>query len=197
MATEPKPRAKQTARDMLVSLGVLLAIVAGTLFLARGCQFSPDGPTVDPSAQPTVDAHRELTAAARRITFDVRSPAVPTDWHANTVNTVHVGDANTGTPAVRAGWVTPGNTYLRLSQSTAPLEDLVVMEAGGGVTATPGGTVDVGGATWTKYPGKGTETSWVTSLGDVHVLITGTGTDAEFRTLATATQTAPPLPKRS
>jgi hypothetical protein len=180
---------------MLVSLGVLLVIVAGTLFLARGCQFSPDGPTVDSSAQPTVDARRELGVAARRVPFDVRSPAVPADWHANTVNTSYVGDANTGIPAVRAGWVTPGNTYLRLSQSTAPIDGLVVMEAGGAVAATANGTVDVGGTTWTRFPGKGTETSWVTSLGDVHVLITGNGSDTEFHTLATATQAATPLPK--
>lgn len=177
-----------------MSLGVLLVIVAGVLFMARGCQFSPNGPTVDRSALPTVDANRELTAAARRVPFALRSPALPAGWQANTVNTSYVGDPNTGLPAVRAGWVTAGNTYLRLSQSTAAIEPLVVMEAGGGVAATAGGTVDVAGVTWTKFPGKGTETSWVTSLADVHVLITGNGTDADFRTLAIATQTATPLP---
>jgi hypothetical protein len=92
------------------------------------------------------------------------------------------------------GWVTSGGNYLRLSQSKAAVEPLVIMEAGGDVSATRSGSVDVAGTPWAKYPGKGTEISWVASVDNVQLLITGSGTEDEFRTLATAAQNAKPLP---
>jgi ribosomal protein L16/L10AE len=54
--------------------------------------------------------------------------------------------------------------------------------------------VDVAGTPWAKYPGKGTEISWVASVDNVQLLITGSGTEDEFRILATAAQNAKPLP---
>ncbi|TCO58537.1 uncharacterized protein DUF4245 [Actinocrispum wychmicini] len=178
---------------MVLSLIILLVIVGATLWLNRGCQFSPNGPAVDPSALPSVDASRELSSAARRVDYPVRSPAVPAGWYANSANTVPVGTGADASTAVRVGWVTPNGTYLRLSQSKAQIEPLVVLEAGGGVSATANGTMDVAGTKWTKYPGKGGEPSWVTSLGNVQVLITGSGSEDEFRALATAVQDARPV----
>jgi Protein of unknown function (DUF4245) len=192
VASEQKPRVKQNARDMVISLAVLLVIIGATLWLSRGCQFSPNGPAVDPSSLPSVDASKEFSGAAKRVDYPVRSPAVPPSWHANSANTVPVGTGADATTAVHVGWVTPGGNYLRLSQSKVAVSALVVLEAGGGVSAIPTGTVDVAGTKWTKYPGKGTEPSWVTSFGTAQVLITGSGTEDEFRTLATAVQNATP-----
>jgi hypothetical protein len=180
---------------MILSLAVLLVVIGATVWLTRGCQFSPNGPAVDPASLPTVNASKELTGAARRVDFAVRSPAVPKDWRSNSANTVPVGTGNDATTAVRVGWITPAGNYLRLSQSKAAVEPLVVMEAGGDVSATANGTVDVSGTRWTKYPGKGKEISWVTSLDNVQVLITGSGDEDEFKTLATAAQNAKPLPR--
>ncbi|MBE1467809.1 DUF4245 domain-containing protein [Kibdelosporangium phytohabitans] len=188
-------RFKTSARDMVLSLVVLLAIIGSIVWLTQGCEFSPSGPTVDPSSAPTVDASKELSGAARRVDFPVRLPAVPADWRANSSNTVPLGQGATRTTAVRVGWITPGGKYLRLSQSKAPVEDLVVMEAGGGVSASSTGSVDVAGRTWAKHRGKGDEPSWVLPLDGVQLLITGSGTDEDFRTLATAAQTAKPIAK--
>jgi Protein of unknown function (DUF4245) len=195
VASEPKPRVKQSARDMILSLAVLVLIIGTIVWLTRGCQFSPAGPEVDPGALPTVDAGRELTGAAKRVDFAVRSPVVPGDWRSNSANTAPVGTGSEATTAVRVGWITSGGHYLRLSQSKVAVETLVVMEAGDGVSAKRKGSVDVSGTPWGIYPGKGTEMAWVTTLDGVQLLITGNGTDDEFRTMATAAQTAKPLPQ--
>ncbi|WP_160096695.1 DUF4245 domain-containing protein [Kibdelosporangium aridum] len=186
-------RFKTSARDMVLSLAVLTAIIGVIVWLTQGCEFSPSGPTVDPSSAPTVDAPRELSGAARRVDFPVRSPVVPADWRANSSNTVPVGEGAQRTTAVRVGWITPAGKYLRLSQSKAPVADLVVMEAGGDVSASSTGSVDVSGTQWTKYRGKGDEPSWVLSKDGVQLLITGSGTEGEFRVLATAAQAATPI----
>nr|WP_157528516.1 DUF4245 domain-containing protein [Kibdelosporangium sp. MJ126-NF4] len=186
-------RFKTSARDMVLSLVVLLAIVGSIVWLTQGCEFSPSGPKVDPSAAPTVDAAKELGGAARRVDFAVRLPAVPADWHANSSNTVPLGVGAARTTAVRVGWITPGGKYLRLSQSKAPVDDLVVMEAGGSVPSSSTGSVDVAGTKWAKHRGKGDEPSWVLSVDGVQLLITGSGTEDEYRTLATAAQEAKPI----
>jgi Protein of unknown function (DUF4245) len=180
---------------MVLSLAVLLVIIGAIVWLTRGCQFSPSGPSIDSSAMPSVNASRELTGAARRVDFAVRSPALPDGWRSNSANTVPVGAGNEATTAVRVGWITSGGNYLRLSQSRAAVGALVVLEVGGDVPPDARGSVDVSGTSWTKYPGKGSETSWVLSADGVQLLITGSGTDEEFRTMALAVQTAKPLPR--
>lgn len=180
---------------MVLSLAVLTAIIGAIVWLTQGCEFSPSGPKVDPGSAPTVDAPKELSSAARRVDFPVRSPALPPDWRANSSNTTPLGSGAGRTVAVRVGWITPGGKYLRLSQSKAPVDELVVFEAGGDVSASSTGTVDVSGTQWTKYRGRGEEPSWVLSKDGVQLLITGSGTEDEFRTLATAAQTAAPIAK--
>jgi hypothetical protein len=180
---------------MVLSLAVLLVLIGSTVWFTRGCSFSPSGPEIDPQSVPTVDASRELTGAAKRVNFAVRLPVVPGDWRSNSANTAPVGSGNEATVAVRVGWITPAGGYLRLSQSKAAADPLVIMEAGGDVDPQSTGNVDVAGTPWTKHPGKGQESAWVTALDGVTVLITGSGNEAEFRTLATAVQSAAPLPK--
>jgi hypothetical protein len=188
-------RFKTSARDMVLSMAVLVAIIGAIVWLTRGCEFSPSGPSVDPASAPTVDASKELNSAARRVVFPVRSPVVPGDWRSNSFNTSPVGTGAQATTAVRVGWITPPGHYLRLSQSNAPVDLLVVMEAGGDVSPDSRGSVDVAGTKWAKHLGKGSESSWVTTVDGVQLLITGSGTEDEFRTLATAAQTAKPVEK--
>jgi hypothetical protein len=183
----------QSARDMFLSLVVLLLMLGGIVWLTQGCQFSGNGPVVDPASAPTVNATRELSGAARRVDYAVRNPVLPGDWRSNSASTNPVGTGAEATTAVRVGWITGSGSYLRLSQSNANRDALVIMEAGGGVEARSSGSVDISGTAWTKYPGRGAEISWVTSLDGVQLLITGSGTEDEYRTLATATQAARPI----
>jgi hypothetical protein len=185
------PRSALGARHLLGALAVLIPLV----LLAGGlsqCSFSPGGPSVDPAAGPSVDAAAELRALAPRTPFPLRVPAVPEGWRVNAVDEVPVADGR----GVRAGYLTPEGRYLRLWQSDAGEEALLMAEAGG---VPPGrGTVDVGGQRWVVYGGEGEEPVWVAEVpglqqGDpaatpgaapVRLLITGSADEAGFRALA-------------
>jgi hypothetical protein len=88
--------------------------------------------------------------------------------------------------------------YLSLTQSNADEDKLV-----GSIHPSmfPTGTVDVDGTSWVVYQrGESTEPVWTTRLagpvGSTQIAITGAGSTDQFRTLASATQSQPPLPGR-
>jgi hypothetical protein len=195
-ASEPRPHAKPprsalTVRDLLGAVGVLVVVVLVLGGLTRGCSFAPTGPAVDPASGPTVDAPAQLRALAGSTPFALRVPAVPADWRANAVGTVRVGPG--GNRAVRTGYVTPAGRYLRVVQSDAGEAELVTNEAKGPPVAS--GAVEVAGTSWVTY-GDGTrEPIRVAQVDGVRLLITGSGDDAEFRTLASGTAGGEVLPR--
>jgi hypothetical protein len=70
----------------------------------------------------------------------------------------------------------------------------LVRAASGVADATPVrpiGSETVNSTKWTVYRGIRAESSWVLDQGVERLFITGNGTKAEFRTLATATMTGP------
>lgn len=185
-------------RDMLLSMLALAALVLGALLLTGAVSFDPGGPDVDRAAAPARDAHAELASAAARVPFSLRDPTVPASWHCNSAATVPIGSGSTASVAVEVGWITPSDGYLRLAQSGGSVPDLVARESGrddGAVHAT--GTVTVGGQTWQVYPGRRAEQAWVGNLGGTHVLITGSASGQQFRTLAAALPGAAVLPHTS
>lgn len=171
-------------RDLLLSLLPLLAIVLAVAGLTGTCSFSPGGPTVAPRSLPSTDAAAQLSQAAQRQPFPVRVPDMPPDWQAHTVD-VETVEAAHDAAAVQADWLTPAGNYLRLSQSPAAEAALVRFETGQLAAAL--GPVRVAGQTWVRYPSRRHEQAWVADVGQVRLLITGDGTDAEFRALAAAT----------
>jgi hypothetical protein len=190
-------RGSQTARDMLLSLAALLLIVAAVLGFSRGCSFSPGGPTIDTSSVPTVDVHSALAGIAAGTDVPVREPKVPAGWRANSTDTISIGTGDQARPAVRVGWLTSSGHYLRLSQTQGAARDLIASETDDPKSEPAAtGTVDVEGVSWTIYPARRSETSWLANVGGVRLLISGNGKDADFRTLAQAVQTATPLPKK-
>jgi Protein of unknown function (DUF4245) len=185
------PRSALTMRDLLGAVGLLVLVVLVIGGLTRGCSFAPAGPTVDPGAGPTVDAPGQLRALAGSTPFTLRVPVVPADWRANAVGTLEVGPASHR--AVRTGYVLPTGRYLRVVQSDADEAELVAEEARG--TPVASGPVDVAGTSWVTY-GDGTpEAIWVAQVDGVRLLITGSGDDAERRTLAAATTGGAVLPR--
>ncbi len=185
------PRSTLTVRDLLGAVAVLVAVVLVVGGLTRGCSFAPAGPTVDPGAGPRVDAPAQLRALSGSTPFALRVPTVPADWRSNAVGTVRVGPA--GNRAVRVGYVTPAGRYLRVVQSDAGEAELVTEEAGGTPVAT--GAVDVAGTSWVTYADDTSEPIRVAQVDGVRLLITGSGDDAEFRTLAAATTGGEVLPR--
>jgi hypothetical protein len=181
-----------TVRDLLGALAVLVVLVLVVGGLSRGCAFEPGGPRADPAAGPRVDAAAALRPIAAAAPFPVRLPAVPGDWRCTTVDTERIGPA--GALAVRAGYLTPAGRYLRVVQSDATEEDLLASEAEGVPVAR--GAVDVAGRSWVTYADDTREPIRIAAVGPpVRLLITGSGTEEEFRTLAAAATGGDVLPR--
>jgi hypothetical protein len=176
---------------MVGAVAVLVVIVLVFAGVTRSCSFAPVGPSVDPAAGPTVDAPAQLRLLARTTPFPLRVPALPPDWRANSAGTEQVGAA--GGRAVRVGYLAPGGRFLRLVQSDADEVALLATEAQG--TPVASGPIVVSGTTWVTYADDDNrEPIRVATLDGVRLLITGSGSDDDFRTLAAAATAGEVLP---
>lgn len=189
------PRSALTARDMIGALVVLALVVLVVGGLSRSCTFAPAGPTVDASRLPVIDVRADLTRFAPGVPFPVRVPAVPPDWRANSTDRVLVP---AGGQSVRTGYLTPDGRYLRLQQSDATEEALLRAEADPGAAAAQG-VVDVDGQRWVAYRSERAEPIWITEAAadgvpPVRLLVTGSGSDADLRALASAALAGELLP---
>jgi len=185
-----KPRHLHTSRDMILSIIPLVLVVLALAGLARACSFSPGGPTA--SAPPSVDVSAALSADARTVSFPLRLPVLPAGWVSNSGNRHTVRGAQGGV-AIDTGWITPAGRYLKLAQTNASENVLVADEAGGRRRAS--GTTAAGGRDWVVYAEQDAEPVWVADLGEVRLLVTGSGRNEDFRTLAAAVAQGSPLPR--
>jgi hypothetical protein len=202
-AKPAKPRLLQDGRDMFWSIAPLVVaciVLAGVVGM---CSFAPNG--INRGPVPPYNAASALKADALTLGFPVRLPRLPEGWQANSGGRGGVADGRTDPSTgnrLRAvtsiiGYISPGGEYLSLTQSNADEDKLV-----GAIHPSmyPKGTVDVNGTRWVTYQGDGVEPVWTTRLdspaGPAQVGITGAGSTDEFRTLAAATQSQPPLPAR-
>jgi uncharacterized protein DUF4245 len=176
---------------MIGAVVVLLVVVGAVVGLTRSCSFSPGGPTVAAPTN-TVDVPEVLAAAASSVDFPIRRPVLPDGWRASSSSTSAVGRGSS--VVVRVGWLTPAR-YVQLSQSGGAIADVLTAETGH-AGDSPTGQVDVAGTRWETYPGRRDERAWVTRLDRTTVLITGSGSEEEFRTLAAAVRSATPVTGR-
>lgn len=201
-----KPRLLQDGRDMFWSL---MPLVVGCILLAGlvgMCSFQPVG--TNQGAIPSYDARAALRADAQTLGFAIRLPALPAGWQPNSGGRggIENGRADPATgrrlnaATSTVGYLSPTGMYLSLTQSNADEDKLV-----GSIhpSAYPTGTADVDGTNWVVYRASGAsgasaEPIWTTRLagpgGATQVAITGAGSADQFRTLAAATQSQPPLP---
>ncbi len=101
---------------------------------------------------------------------------------------------------MRIGFVTPDADFLSLVQTDGSVEGVLATESGsagrGDGPPTRRGTVQAGGLTWEVYGAEGGEPFRVATLPgrpEVRALVTGSGSDEQFRTLAEALVAAPPV----
>jgi Protein of unknown function (DUF4245) len=183
----------------IAPLVVACIILAGMVGM---CTFAPDG--TNRGHVPSYDASSALRADAQTFAFPIRLPRLPGGWQPNSGSRGGIADGridpSTG-QRVRAvssivGYISPTGMYLSLTQSNADEDKLV-----GSIHRSmfPTGTVDVDGTRWIVYQGDdGVEPVWTTRLdspaGPTQVAITGAGGVDQFRTLAAATESQPPLP---
>jgi hypothetical protein len=203
-----KPRLLQDGRDMFWSL---VPLVVGCILLAGlvgMCSFQPG--RTNKSVIPSYDATAALRADAQTLGFPVRLPQLPAGWRPNSGGRAGIENGRTDPSTGRrlnaatstVGFISPTGMYLSLTQSNADEDKLV-----GSIhpAAYPTGTVDVDGTSWVVYRGAGqggadAEPVWTTRLtgpaGTTQITITGAGSTDQFRTLAAATQSQPPLASR-
>ncbi|HEY2447297.1 MAG TPA: DUF4245 domain-containing protein [Mycobacterium sp.] len=215
--TEPQPAAKlpksrllQDGRDMfwsIVPLVVACIVLAG---LAGTCTFAP-GTTIRQTV-PLYDVAAALRADAQTFGFPVRLPRLPGGWQPSSGSRGGIENGRTDPSngqRLRAvtstvGYLSPTGMYLSLTQSNADEDRLVgSIHPSPQPDMYPTGTVDVDGTRWIVYQGTGSagnaaEPVWTTRLdssaGPAQIAITGAGSVDQFRTLAAATQSQPPLP---
>ncbi|BCO34740.1 hypothetical protein JMUB5695_01339 [Mycobacterium heckeshornense] len=182
----------------IAPLAVACILLAG---LVGMCTFAPGG--TNRGMVPTYDAASALRADAQALGFPIRLPRLPEGWRSNSGSRGGIEngriDPASGQPAHAAtstvGYISPTGMYLSLTQSNADEDKLV-----GSIHAAlyPSGVVDVDGTRWVVYQGDAAEPVWTTRLesatGGTQLAITGAGSSDQFRTLAVATQSQPPLP---
>ncbi|MGB6516147.1 MAG: DUF4245 domain-containing protein [Mycobacterium sp.] len=208
MTTQPqptarpaKPRLLQDGRDMFWSIAPLVVACIVLAGMVGMCTFAPDG--TNRGQVPSYDAASALRADAQTLGFPVRLPRLPEGWQPNSGSRGGIPDGRTDPSTgqrLRAvistvGYISPTGMYLSLTQSNADEDKLV-----GSIHPSmyPTGTDDVDGTRWIVYQGDGVEPVWTTRLsspvGPAQVAVTGAGGVDQFRTLAAATQSQPPLP---
>jgi hypothetical protein len=209
----PKPRLLQDGRDMLWSIVPLVVACIVLAGMAGMCTFALGG--TNHGTVPSYDAAGALRADAQTLKFPVRLPRLPEGWQPNSGSRGSIEDGRTDPSSgqrLRAvtstvGYISPTGRYLSLTQSNADEDKLV-----GSIHPSPQpeqpelyptGTVDVDGTRWIVYQGAGSadnaaEPVWTSRLdspvGPAQIAITGAGNVDQFRTLAAATQSQPPLP---
>jgi len=176
-------------------------VLAGVLGM---CSFAPNGP--GPGPAPQYDAPAALQADADALKIPIRLPRLPQGWQANSGSRGSIeGGRTEGGQAVRAvtsrvGYLAPTGMFISLTQSNADEDKLMRWLDS---SLVPTGVQDVDGVRWVVYEGGDPQGEvpnpvWTTRLqaasGSAQIAITGAAGTAEYRTLAAATQTQPPLP---
>jgi hypothetical protein len=177
-------------KDMVAAIGFLLVLVLVVGGLSHGFGFTPTGPTVDQSAIPVVDAPSELRGLASSVPYPLRVPVTPAGWRSTSVAEDPV--AGTDRTDVRVGYLTTQSRYLQLLQTDAP-EDALLAAQTGARTLPAQGPQTVAGGQWVVYGAEPQEPVWIADLptpggGPVRVLISGSATADDYRTLAAAVQ---------
>lgn len=188
-------RGDTSVRDLIWACLILVPVALLIFSVGGSCSFSPGAPAEDAASAPTVDAPARIAEYARGSTFPLRLPDVPFR-----VNSTDRGPVEGGGTAVRIGFVTPDADFLSLVQTDGSVEGVLATESGsagrGDGPPTMRGTVQAGGLTWEVYGAEGGEPFRIATLPgrpEVRVLVTGSASDEQFRTLAEALVAAPPV----
>lgn len=145
------PRGRETAVDMVRSLGLVLAAVVMIWFFAQP-------PASDQEEIRVVDPAGELSAFAAAQPGSPVPRSLPEQWRA-TSSTLAPG-------SVRVGYVTPSEQYAEYAASSAP-QALADLTGAGRRLAS----VDVAGTAWEQYQDSDGSLSLVRSYGSVTVVL--------------------------
>ena len=181
-AVPPSPAqeraAKFTAANMVRSLLPLTVIVLALVGLVTLRQ-DPEDPIR------TVETQSSTQLAAARASYPLLVPQdLPDGWRATSIRTDAGSATEEGDPVtLQIGWYTPGEEYAGYVVSDdSRADDLRAVLDG----ATEGGTVQIGGRSWTELTTARDETAFRLDVDGVTAVVTGSASDDELRTLAAA-----------
>ncbi|WP_159103216.1 DUF4245 domain-containing protein [Tsukamurella sp. 1534] len=190
-----KSRLLQGRRDLVLTMVPLIALCLLAVFASGNFRFgfgaNPDEETVDP-----IDPKSVYALSAQNLRFPVRMPAgpgvengVPAEWKATATRDEDI----TGGTVFTVNYVTPEKNSLQVSQSNAPLPNVV--ESVFGARASQSGTIPIGARTWAVYgPNEKNRSAWVLNETGAVVVLYGSATVPRFTEIATAIQDQQPLP---
>ncbi len=165
-----KKRGRESAGDMVRSLGLILLIVVPVWFFAQP-------PSSDQKTLRTVDPAADIASFAQAAPGVPVPGPLPAGWRA-TSSTLQPG-------SLRVGWVTPSGEYAEYDGVAGPAPDLAA-ETGSGAQV---GTFDVDGVTYRQLRDGDGHTSLVRVAPGGAVVVGGvrqTSTLEELRVLAAA-----------
>jgi hypothetical protein len=161
------------ARDMLISLGVILVPL---LILMAFCRpsASQDSPRADPAGV--------FRAAQAANAFPVLVPSgVPSGWKATNAS---LRDGDAGVKVLRVTYQLPSGRFAQLVESNRAAEAMLADELGRGQVL---GAEQLGGRSWQKYPGRrDTERALVSLQLKGTVIVAGDAPDADLAALASS-----------
>ena len=179
----PDRRSKQTFANMLRSLVPLVLIILAVVWWTAFRQ------SADVQPVKTVDPSTSVQLAANRAGYPLLVPTdLPRGYRPTSVRT-DAGNAGEGDPVtLEIGYVTPKDQFAEFVVSDDPRADAVT---GLLADATPAGSVQIGGDTWTRATRlhERDEETVLSRTGDgVTVVVSGSASEAELETVAGSVQ---------
>lgn len=176
-APRKKSRMRQSAGDMVRSMGIVLALV----FVIVLVQWRP---TPDPVR--VIDVAPVVAAASAAAVFPVAAPAgLPEGWRATSARW-EATEASDGLPVLHIGYVTPSEQYAQVAQSRAAGLAYLSEQTAQGVVDGEAVIADV---TWQRYRGKD-RTSLVLTANGVTTIVSGSAPIEELGILAASLRPA-------
>jgi len=168
-------RPAKTFTDMARSLGLMAVVIAALLLLG------PARTLIFPGSakMKAVDFNDQVRAFAK-VAGSVLAPVgVPSSWRANAATF----DSSGHTARLHVGFATPGSRYAGLDETNGTPARLIARVLGTrGATVT--GTTTIAGQTWQLRRSDRGEEALTTTTGGLTVVVTGSGSDEQLRTLA-------------
>ncbi len=173
-------RSNQTTLNLVIALGASLLVV----FLIVIVVVRPD----QGGAPKTVNWTAVAKDAQQSVSTTLAVPRLPSSWTANRAQIEDAVSASDGIANWQIGFLTPSTQYIGLVQGIDANPSWVATELS---NKRPTGTASYGGDTWQVYDHRTAENpgnlayALVTTIGKSTIVLAGTGSNAEFATLAT------------
>lgn len=150
-----KSRGRETAGDMIRSMGIIMLIVIPIWFFAQP-------PSSDAKRIRVIDPSADISSFVQAAPGAPVPGGLPADWRA-TSSTLDPG-------SLRIGWVTPMGEYAEYAASTTPAAAFLPTITGSGQQV---GSFRVGAVTWQQYDDGDGHTSLVREQSGTTVVVGG------------------------